>query len=336
MTERSITKRRGLGADLRPLTLGSYTLTATGLEVKGRPSWEEHVAAGDFIQRAQKASGFWLADWLRYGESRKDWQSRLDQAVDATGLSEKRLKNIRAVGAIATEVRREDVEFGIHEAVASLSTADQAEWLERAAEEGWSVSELKLELRASKRRKVLKGQAVLEGVYRVIYADPPWQYGDRPPSGSGAQQHYDGMTIEALCGLPVQAHTYPDAVLFMWVTAPLLLQHPGPREVIEAWGFTPKTGLVWDKVNHGFGHYVSVRHEHLIIATRGSCTPDRPVPMPDSVVTERQAGEHSSKPASFRKLIEQLYDGPYLELFGREPVEGWSVFGDDAALWGEA
>lgn len=335
MTKRSIAKRQGLGADIRPLTLGLYTLTATGLEIKGRPTWEEHCGVGDFIQRAKAASGFWLADWLRYGESRRDWQGRLDQAVSATGLSEKTLKNVRAVGAIAKSVRREDVEFGLHEVVASLDPIEQAEWLARSAEEGWTVRELRLELRSAKRRRVIDGQAVLNGLHRVVYADPPWLYGDRPPSGSGAQQHYAGMSIEALCKLPVQAHTYSDAVLFLWTTAPMLMANPGPREVIEAWGFTPKTGLVWDKVHHVFGHYVSVRHEHLIIATRGSCTPDRPTPMPDSVVTERQEGEHSSKPESFRKLIEKLYDGPYLELFGRQKVEGWSVFGDDASLWGD-
>lgn len=27
--------------------------------------------------------------------------------------------------------------------------------------------------------------------------------------------------------------------------------------------------------------------------------------------------------------------GPYLELFGRKKVEGWSVFGNDARLWGD-
>ena len=120
-----------------------------------------------------------------------------------------------------------------------------------------------------------------------------------------------------------------------WVTAPMLLENPGPREVIEAWGFKPKTGIVWDKVLHNWGHYVGVYHEHLIIATRGSCMPDVPTPLPDSVQVIRRSGEHSEKPEFFRKeIIERLYTtGPRLELFGRRPVEGWSVFGNDARLW---
>lgn len=317
-----------------PIKIGNYTLTETGLLVTGRPSYENHVGVGDFIQRTHHASGFWLADWLRYGESRSDWRDRLDQAIKETGLSEKTLKNVRAVGAIEQDIRREDLEFSIHEVVAGLPAADQEKWLERASAEGWNRRELRLEIRASKRRKIIEGQAVLEGVFRVIYADPPWLYGDRPPSGSGAQQHYPGMTIEQLCKLPVEAHTYPNAVLFMWATAPLLLANPGPREVLEAWGFTYKTNQVWDKVLSAGGNYVAAKHEHLLIATRGSCTPDRPTPMFDSVLTERRESlVHSQKPASFRKQIERMYDGPYLELFGREAVEGWTVFGNDAALW---
>lgn len=318
---------------VRPITIGAYSLLETGLEIRGRPSYENHVTVGAFIQRAHKASGWWLADWLRYGETRGDWHELLDQAVEETGLTVKTLKNVRAVAAIAPERRRVDLEFGIHEVVAALTPGEQTQWLSKAATEGWNRRELRLEIRAARRRRVIDGQAVLEGLYRVVYADPPWLYGNKPPSGSGAQDHYDGMTIEALCKLPVAAHAYTDAVLFCWVTAPMLYEHPGPREVIEAWGFTPKTGRVWDKVDHKFGNYVSVRHEHLIIATRGSCTPDRPTPMLDSVVVERQEGEHSDKPETFRKDIERLYDGPYLELFGRERVEGWTVFGNDAALW---
>ena len=52
----------------------------------------------------------------------------------------------------------------------------QRVWLERATREGWSVSEFKAEVRSSQRRKVVAGQAVLAGQYRVIYADPPWSY----------------------------------------------------------------------------------------------------------------------------------------------------------------
>ena len=339
MTKRALA--RAGTRDIKPIELGVFVLTATGLEVKAgrRPTFEEWDGVGEFIKRTHRASGFWLADWLRYGESRTDWAERLSQAIDATGLKEKTLKNVRAVGAIEKSRRREGVEFTIHAEVAGLAPKEQDEWLERADEEGWDRRELRQNIRAAKRRRVVEGQAILEGMYRVIYADPPWLYGDSGATVDGslgkAERHYPGMRIADLCRLPVEAHAMPSAVLFMWVTAPMLLENPGPREVIEAWGFKPKTGIVWDKVLGNYGHYVHGRHEHLIIATRGSCLPDRPTPSPDSVITERRTSTHSEKPEAARKIITSLYDGPYLELFGRKQVEGWHVFGNDARLWAE-
>lgn len=278
-----------------------------------------------------------MADWLRYGESRSDWADVLAQAVDATGLSEKTLKNVRAVGAIDPSRRRDGVEFALHAEVVGLEPGEQDYWLERTETEGWTRQELRLEIRAAKRTKVLEGQAALEGMFRVIYADPPWLYNDRGvvPENDAygrAERHYPGMTMDELCKLLVAAHALPNAVLFLWVPALMLLEKPGPREVIEAWGFEPKTGMVWDKVLHNFGHYVSVRHEHLIIATRGSCLPAAPTP--DSVQTIRREGEHSAKPEEFRQIIEKLYTkGPRLELFARKRIEGWTCFGNDARLW---
>lgn len=325
---------------IKPITLGCYTLTTTGLEVKGRPSFAEHEGVGDFIKRAHRASGFWLADWLRYGEDRADWQAQLAQAVDATGLSEKTLKNVRAVGKIEQSRRRDTVEFSHHAAVAALEPEDQSKWLSKAEEEGWTERELRVEIRAASRRMVLEGQASLEGMYRIVYADPPWKYNDSGPTVDGslgkAERHYAGMTIDELCKLPVKAHVLPDAVLFLWVTTPFLLLNPGPREVIEAWGFEYKTAIAWDKVLGSPGHYVHVQHEHLAICTRGSCLPDAPTPSPKSVQTERRSEIHSEKPEHFRKIIEKLYIyGPFLELFGRDKREGWDVFGNDARLWAE-
>ncbi len=45
---------------------------------------------------------------------------------DATGMSEKTLKNIRAVGAIRPDVRRDGVSFGHHEAVAERRARNRA------------------------------------------------------------------------------------------------------------------------------------------------------------------------------------------------------------------
>jgi N6-adenosine-specific RNA methylase IME4 len=326
--------------EVKPITIGHFTLTAVGLDIKGRPSFEEWEGVGDFIKRTHQASGFWLADWLRYGDDRTDWRERLDQAVDVSGMSESTLKNVRAVARIEPARRRAEVSFSHHLEVAQCPPTEQTEWLDKTESHGWNLRELRLNMRASRRTRIIEGQAALTGMYRVIYADPGWTYSDSGPTADGslgkAERHYPTMTIEELCKLPVEAHALPNSVLFMWCTAPMLLTNPGPREVIEAWGFVYKTGAVWDKVLGNFGHYFHVQHEHLLVCTRGSCLPDAPTPQPASVLHERRSNTHSEKPASMRKIIEQLYTtGPYLELFGRQPVAGWSVFGNDARLWAE-
>lgn len=327
---------------MRPIKLGCFTLTEDGMDVDGRPTFEDYVGTGDFIQRSVKASGWWLADWLDYGDKRPEWKDKIAQAFSVgdslTPESQKQYRHVRR--RFPPEKRVTGVAFGHHAAIAKLKLSDEErqELLEKAKAEHWTQSELRDAARGKRRANIIEGQAVLEGMFRVLYCDAPWAYNDSgiPESGAlgKASRHYKSMSIEELCALPVKAHSHENSVLFMWIPAPLILQNPGPREVIEAWGFTHKSGIVWDKILHSFGHYVGVHHEHLLICTRGSCLPDQPLPLEDSVQTIRRGDVHSEKPEHFRELIMKHWTtGPYLELFARKRVEGWSCFGDDARLW---
>lgn len=324
-----------------PIQIGGFAFRDFGIEVTGKPIYDHYAAALSFARWARDGSPWWLADLLRYGETRRDWQDRISQAESITGLSEKRLKNMRAVGAIPVERRLEGVEFELHAEVAGLAPSQQTAWLTKALEGHWPLGELRMHLRAHKRRGVIEGQAVLEGQYRVIYADPPWRYGDSGViAGSAygrAESAYATMTMADICALPVAAHALPNAVLFLWVPVPLLLENPGPREVIEEWGFCYKSNRAWDKVRGMPSAYAQqITHEHLLIASRGDGHPDEPLPHDPSVFVERRSEEHSEKPASVRKWIEQHWTiGRRLELFAREQHEGWVSYGDDARLWGE-
>lgn len=179
------------------------------------------------------------------------------------------------------------------------------------------------------RKEEVKDTPPLEGKYRVIYADPPWKYGDeRDGSTTGATDHYPTMSIAELCDLPILDITEDSAVLFLWTTSPLL---EDSFKVINAWGFKYKSSFVWDKVKHNMGHYNSVRHELLLICTRGSCTPDV-VKLFDSVQSIERT-EHSKKPEEFRAIIDTLYThGNKIELFARQPADGWEVWGNAPAV----
>ena len=180
----------------------------------------------------------------------------------------------------------------------------------------------------------MKSQVALElpdSKYRVFYADPPWSYRDKCDDGGvqsagGCERHYPTLSIEELCKLPIAGRAEDNAVLFLWVTSPLLFEC---GVVIGAWGFSYKASFVWDKVKHNMGHYNSVRHEFLLVCTRGSCTPDVPK-LFDSVQVIERSTKHSQKPEEFRKIIETLYPhGKRLELFARERHKGWDAYGNE-------
>ena len=207
--------------------------------------------------------------------------------------------------------------------IARLDHDEQMKVAERLNEGAKSYIDAK---RLIKREEVHATPA-LSGKYRVIYADPPWSYGDKAPSYPGvAENHYPTMTLAELCDLPVKDIADENAVLFLWTTSPLLEES---FSVINAWGFKYKASFVWDKVKHNMGHYNSVRHEFLLIATKGSCQPENQK-LFDSVVSEERT-EHSAKPETFRNIIETLYpSASKVELFARKQSEGWSAWGNQS------
>jgi N6-adenosine-specific RNA methylase IME4 len=219
-------------------------------------------------------------------------------------------------------------DLGITKKVSSV--AQQLAALEPQTREAIAKREQTL----SQARREKKAESVQHAVklpsakFRVLYADPPWSYHDKADAGSvqsgGAEMYYPSMSIADLSAMPVAELCESDAVLFLWVTSPLLFESAA---VIKAWGFTYKASFVWDKIKHNMGHYNSVRHELLLVCTRGSCTPDV-VKLYDSVQSIERT-EHSVKPEEFRQIIDTLYPhGKRLELFGRKHVEGWTVYGN--------
>jgi len=180
--------------------------------------------------------------------------------------------------------------------------------------------------------------------YRIVYADPPWYYAGHPQhSEEGVEQetildtHYDLMTDDELCELAIKDIVLDNAVLFLWVTSPILERS---FKIIKAWGFEYKTSMVWDKILHNVGYYISVRHEFLLICTKGTCLPDNKK-LFDSVYSEERK-EHSKKPRYFRDFIDILYtEGKKVELFAREDLiindyseMEWSKINKIWTFWG--
>lgn len=221
------------------------------------------------------------------------------------------------------------------------------EWRERVADETERVTSnlLKAGQIESDREKYLstiehggttgdlKALAADGKRFAVIYADPPWEF--KVYSGKGkqrsAERHYDTQSLASIKAMPISSLAAKDCALFLWCVMPEL---PGALEVIDAWGFDYKTcGFNWVKQNRsgngiftGMGYWTRANAELCLFATRGS--PKRIAKNVHQIVMS-PVRKHSQKPDEVRQRIERLLSGPYLELFGRDSVDGWTVWGNE-------
>lgn len=160
-------------------------------------------------------------------------------------------------------------------------------------------------------------------LYSVVYADPPWRYDFSISDSQKVENHYETMELEDIKCLKVPSAE--NSVLFLWVTSPKLKEG---LEVMQAWGFTYKSSLVWDKTVIGMGYWFRSQHEFLLVGTKGKFSPPKPIERVSSVFREKKT-EHSKKPDVIRLWISQWYpDCKKLELFAREKFEEWDVMGN--------
>ena len=180
--------------------------------------------------------------------------------------------------------------------------------------------------------------------YKIILADPPWNYKFGQSSSRYIIHKYDTMELDEICSIPVKDLSDEDSVLFLWVTFPKL---NWAMPVIEAWGFEYKTcAFVWVKTNKNFavnqisflphdtidkftgmGYYTRSNVEICLLATKGQPLPRLRHDI--SQVVYEPLEKHSKKPDIVRTHIVSLFgDLPRIELFAREATEGWTALGN--------
>lgn len=191
-------------------------------------------------------------------------------------------------------------------------------------------------LKATPEPEPVEPQPVPDGTFATIVADPPWRYGNTSTRGA-AEDHYPTMSIEDLCALDIaRERSAEQAHLYLWATAGHL---PEAFKVMEAWGFTYKTYLVWVKPQMGMGNYFRVSTELVLFGVKGEMrTNDRGLM---NYFNARRA-KHSAKPRAFRELVKKASPGPYLEMFVRcrkademlcdcsGCADGWTTWGNEA------
>lgn len=171
--------------------------------------------------------------------------------------------------------------------------------------------------------------------YNIIYADPPWDYKQCNSRGT-AKSHYNTMSTEDICRLPIKDIKTDDAFLFLWATFPNITE---AFKVIEAWGFTYKTAaFVWVKKNKksntnfwGMGAYTRANAEVCLLGISKKTKSKEQVKARNiHQIIEAPIENHSKKPDIVRdKIVQLLGDIPRVELFARQKPNGWDVWGNE-------
>ncbi|MCH7554340.1 MAG: hypothetical protein IIC82_10130 [Chloroflexi bacterium] len=113
--------------------------------------------------------------------------------------------------------------------------------------------------------------------FGTILADPPWRFSNR--TGKMAPEHkrlarYATMTLRDIKEMPVAQLAATQSHLYLWVPNALVKEG---LEVMERWGFTYKTHLIWYKVRkdggpdgRGVGFYFRNVTEMCLLGVRGN------------------------------------------------------------------
>jgi N6-adenosine-specific RNA methylase IME4 len=181
----------------------------------------------------------------------------------------------------------------------------------------------------------------LAGTFSTILVDPPWRFQNR--TGKMAPEHrrlrrYRTLEAEEIRNLPVAQYAREKSHLYLWCPNALLEEG---LSIVKAWGFTYKTNIVWLKIRkdggpdgRGVGFYFRNVTELLLFGVKGRMRTLAPGRRQVNVIARRKR-EHSRKPQEQYDLIEQCSPGPYLELFARERIPGWTCWGDEVDTYAQ-
>jgi hypothetical protein len=158
-------------------TPDGFQVTVTGLQVNGKPTFEQWLEQGEYLWYAKQSIQFCIGDWVNYGEHA--YGQKYSQAIDETRYTLQSLQNIAyTCAAIPPTARRENVPFSSHSEVASLPETERTMALDKLASKEWTRSDVRSYKRSlktgdtDKRRK----QAVTITPELVHTTDGRWMY----------------------------------------------------------------------------------------------------------------------------------------------------------------
>lgn len=173
--------------------------------------------------------------------------------------------------------------------------------------------------------------------FSTVLADPPWRFQNR--TGKMAPEHrrlsrYGTMSIDDIKALPVAQVAKPRAHLYLWVPNALIREG---LAVMEAWGFTYKSNVIWYKTRkdggpdgRGVGFYFRNVTEIILFGIRGTNNRTLQAGRRQTNIIVSRKREHSRKPDEQYRIVERCSSAPYLEMFARHARDGWTQWGNEA------
>lgn len=186
--------------------------------------------------------------------------------------------------------------------------------------------------------------------FDLILCDPPHHYDGDPNKAQAAGKHYDLMTVDQMVeAFDVKSICKKPAVIFMWATGPKL---HAAIELMQRWGFYYRgMSYIWlkttqaGKLINGQGvrpSFVKSLAEFVIVGSTQA--KGRPIKFAneaspqtnltgelEALFAPRPGNKHSKKPYDLYEKLEDLFlpKMKKIELFCREPRDGWSAFGNE-------
>jgi len=135
-----------------------YKTTAVGLVAKGKATYGEWEVALSVACGIAKSCPWWIGDLLNIGEH--TYGETYSQALTATGFDEGYLRNLKYVSSrVELSLRSDNLTFSHHTLVAPLQPDEQRQWLTLAANNKWTVAQLREAMHEGEDQGDVEGEA---------------------------------------------------------------------------------------------------------------------------------------------------------------------------------
>ena len=180
----------------------------------------------------------------------------------------------------------------------------------------------------------------IDGKYTVLIIDPPWpmQRIEREVAPDQAGLDYPIMSEDEIARLGtddpeiVPNMMEDDCHIFLWTTQKF---RPMGERLFELWGVKRVLEFVWHKPG-GFQPYNLPQYncEFVLYGRKGAPAFTETTDFFCCFSAARR--EHSRKPDVFYDTIRRVTSGRRIEVFAREPRDGFDVWGNQIAKFGQA